>query len=402
MRPSGESAALLTREVVLGAGTLSLVLIAVVVLFGTSLPIFSTLRVEPAFYDSTTLPIAIALGLLIGLSLYAGWEEQDLAGLLRRSWKSALAALLAAGGCVLLGVHDPLLALLAFASAFTLFVNLDIAVTVARGNWRFLGGKFAHVGVALFFFGVIGSGRYSTHASARLPLNQAVDVLGSSMTYTGVRPIPGGKFAFDIRVQEAGGSYTLSPVMFETRDQGIMKNPDIASFAVKDLYIAPVALEAGEAQTVGDPVIVPLTKGETQNVGNVRVTFTRFDMSSHEMPAGAEGMPVGAVLTIASGADTESVMPVTLFSAQGAKQYRPADSRLLGAIVRLADMNVGMGGGGTSAVTISIEKMDARGVTPETLVVEASVKPVIILVWLGTLVMMAGFALSIVHRSKEA
>ncbi|MGA9117171.1 MAG: cytochrome c biogenesis protein CcsA, partial [Bacteroidota bacterium] len=75
---------LVSRESVLGAGGLALVLIAVVVLAGTSLPIFSESAVEPAFYDATTLPLAVALGLLIGLSLLTQWGAQPAAGVLRR------------------------------------------------------------------------------------------------------------------------------------------------------------------------------------------------------------------------------------------------------------------------------------------------------------------------------
>lgn len=399
-RPQGASAPLLTREVALGAGTFALILIAAVVLFGTSLPIFSKIRVEPTFYDSATLPIAIAMGLLIGLSLYAQWEEQEWKPLLRRMWKSAAAAVLATAGLVLTGVRDPLLALLGFASAFTMFVNIDIAVTVAKGNWRFLGGKLAHIGVAVFLFGVIGSGKYSTHLTTGLPMNIPKDVLGYSMTYAGSRQLPDGKFAFDVRVESPGTSALLSPVMFQTREQGIMRNPDILSLAAKDIYISPVKLEGGEPQTVGEPVVVTIAKGETKNVGPARITFRRFEMAAHDRQPGGEGMPIGAQLLIQTAADSEWIVPVSLFTARGAAESQPLASRLLGATVRLVDLSVGMGGGETSSVTLSVERIDDRLSVPETLIVEASVKPFILLVWLGTLIMMAGFALSIVHRAK--
>ena len=113
-------------------------------------------------------------------------------------------------------------------------------------------------------------------------------------------------------------------------------------------------------------------------------------------------MPIGAQLVVQSAADSEWIVPVSVFSARGASESQPLASRLLGGTVKLVDLSVGMGGGEASSVTLSVEKLDEHGSVPEILIVEASVKPFILLVWLGTLIIMAGFGLSIVHRSKGA
>ncbi len=398
MRPVPSGKEILTREVALGTGTLALVLSALVILFGTSLPILSTTRVEPPFYTATTLPIAIAIGLLIGISLYLQWEQQDWRQTLRRSWKALGASVLVCAVLVFLGVRDVLMALLAFASVFTLVVNLDIAVTVARGNWRFLGGKIAHIGVAFFFLGALGSGTYSTTEHVVLPLGMGQDVLGHRMTYTGSRRLPDGKFAFDVRLEEGGGVRTLSPVMFETREQGIMKNPDIASFATYDVYLSPVALEGeGGAGTEA----VTLRKGEATAVGDVTVTLLGFDMTAHGQGVSAEGMPVGAMMKIVRGEEEETITPVTVFRPDNQPRPRPVASRLLGGQVSLLTLNVGTEEG-KSAVTVAVEKEGEAKAAGEALVAEASVKPFIGLVWAGTVIMMVGFGLSIVNRSKES
>jgi cytochrome c-type biogenesis protein CcmF len=394
MRPEPSGKEILTREVALGTGSLALVLSALVVLFGTSLPIFSTTRVEPSFYDATNLPIAIAIGLLIGISLYLQWEEQDWRQTLRRSWKALAAAAVVTVVLIALGVRDVLMAALALASLFTLFVNLDIAITVARGNWRFLGGKIAHIGVAVFFLGVLGSGKYSTTEHVVLPVNTPRDVLGHRMTYTGSRQLPDGKIAFDVRLEKSGGMRTLTPVMFETREQGIMKNPDIATFATYDVYLSPVALEGG-----GGPEAVTLPKGEATPVGEATVTLLGFEMTAHGQGVPVDGMPVGAELKIVRGSEEEAVTPVTVFRPKAQPQPRPVESRLLNGRVSLMSLNVGMGDG-KSSVTLMVEKQGENG--GEALVAEASIKPFISLVWLGSALMMVGFGLSIAHRSKEA
>jgi cytochrome c biogenesis factor len=64
-------------------------------------------------------------------------------------------------------------------------------------------------------------------------------------------------------------------------------------------------------------------------------------------------------------------------------------------------MNAGMEAGG-SAVTIDIDDGRAAGPAGESLIVEASVKPFVGLLWMGFLLMLGGFGVSIAHRSKDA
>jgi cytochrome c-type biogenesis protein CcmF len=397
--PSGSK--ILTRECALGGGTLSLLLIAFVVLFGTSLPIFSKTRVEPAFYDATNLPIAIVMGILIGASLYLQWEEQDWRRAFRRSLRALVAALLMTVVLVLMGVKDVMIVGLAFASILTLFVNIDIAITVAKGNWRFLGGKLAHMGLAIFFLGVIGSGKYSDTQHGALPKDSPQQVLGFGMTYLGSRQLPDGKFAFDVRVESGSTIYSLSPVMFEAAQQGIMRNPDIATSALRDIYLSPVSLEGGAATLEGAPQEITIRKGETLQVGTTKILLTGFEMTAHGAAMSANEMPIGAQLKISDGAAEETITPITVFRANSAPRYRSVESRLLKSLVTLKLVNVGMGSGGSSAA-LELQALDSSHQQPETLVVEASVKPYINLVWIGTILMMVGFIFSIVNRSKES
>jgi cytochrome c-type biogenesis protein CcmF len=312
LRPQAGDARFITRESSLGAGTIMLLLSAAVVTFGTTLPIFSSLRVEPSFYDATNLPLAIAMGLLIGYSLYTQWEMQDGPATFRRSRVALLASLLGVAGLAFLGVRDAGALALIFTSLFALCVNVDIGVRVARGDPRFLGGKLAHAGVAVFFLGMIASGRFESRAHVALPLNHPREVLGHVLTYTGFAPTPDGKFAFSVRVEGKEDSFTMTPVMFAGGDQGIMRNPAIASFFSRDFYLSPVGLEAAQAAT----------EGEMRGAGQ---------------PSGTE--------------------------------FRTAQ---------------------------------AAPAQPERLVVEASIKPYMSLLWGGMILMIMGFALAIVKRTQEA
>ena len=105
-RPEESGSSVFTRESALGYGAIVLILTAAVVLFGTSLPIFSTTRVEPAFYDSSNLPLAIVMVLLIGLSLLVQWQYQEGMDLVRRSLRSLTISIVAGIGFSLAGVHE--------------------------------------------------------------------------------------------------------------------------------------------------------------------------------------------------------------------------------------------------------------------------------------------------------
>jgi cytochrome c-type biogenesis protein CcmF len=404
-KPQQADAMLLTRESSLGAGTIALILTAVVTLFGTSLPIFSATTVEPSFYDQATLPIAIAMVLLIGFSLYTQWEAEDGKDLLRRSARW-LGVSVAAGVILFFaGVQHIGLLLLAISSLFAFFVNVEVGVKVARGNPRFLGGKLAHAGLALFFLGVIATGKYAPQEHATLPLDRPQTVLGHTLTYTGYTERADGKVEFHVKVDRGGRSFVLSPVMFEAGQQGIMKNPDIASSLLRDFYLSPVSFEQHQAQAgAAGGETYTIRKGETVSIGDARATFVSFDMGARGRDAmvrgGNEGMSIGTVLQISRASLSETVVPLAYYQNNAAPRYESVRSSVLDATVQMVEMHVGMQST-ESSVTVAVSRPGAAQAQPDVLVVEASVKPYINLLWGGTLVMLAGFVLAIVKRSKE-
>jgi cytochrome c-type biogenesis protein CcmF len=402
LRPAERTPFVLSREMMLGLGALLLLLTAAVVLFGTSLPILDARTVEPSFYDRTTLPLGIGMVLLIGLSLYTQWGIGDTRGMLRRSLRAAVVGVLAAVVPAVAGTRDPGILLFVFAAGFALAVNLELAWLGRKGSPLALGGKLAHAGIAVFFFGVAATGRFSIEQDLALELNTPQEALGYTFTYTGNRPTPDGKYIFDVVVEKEGvRTAALEPVMFHAGEQGIMRNPDIDEAPVRDVYVSPVSLEEARHADAGHAYT--LEKGQTVSFGAVQATFVRFDMGAHGMDAGQGSMAVGSVLELTNGTERETVVPVAVYTPNGQPDYTPAVSRLTGGEVRLVAMNVGMGGG-PSSITVEIlgndghDHGDARG---ETLVVQASVKPLVSLLWGGSIVMFIGFLLSFMRRTRE-
>lgn len=407
LAPEQTSSTIFSRESLLWAGAAVILISTVIVLFGTSLPIFSNSSVEPAFYDKTNLPLGILIAALMGFALFAQWNIDDVATSLKRSLISFVIAVAAGVGLFFGGVQDWQMLLFGMASAYAIAANVYIVMKTKGISFMVLGGKMAHIGTAIFFLGVIGSGKYGSTQHVTLPLNTPQEVHGHTLTYTGYEPIPNNKFAFNVKVQKDGKTFLLAPVMFDAGQQGVMKNPDIEEFLTRDFYLAPVSLEQPSHDHGQGPETFTLQKGETVSIGSVKARFIRFEMDQHgnqSMMQGGTGMSIGSVIELADGGYTETVIPATTYGEDGTPNPKPIPSKLLQGTVQLVAMNVGTGGG-PSTVTIGVSKEEEdhtghdHGV--ESLVVEASIKPFIGLVWVGSVLMFIGFGVSAARRSKE-
>jgi cytochrome c-type biogenesis protein CcmF len=401
LTPNTTTSGWLTRETALAAGAVALLLSAAVILFGTSLPIFSTTRVEPAFYDATNLPLAIMMALFIGISLYTQWEEQNVRFTAGKSIRALVASLALTVILFVAGMREVTTTALVFTAIFALFVNVDIAATNIKGGILLLGGKLAHVGLALFLLGVVSTGKYGSKEQIQLPREQPVSALGYTLTYEGFSLTPDNKYVFRVRAEGNGTSFTLAPVMFETGSQGIMRNPDISSSAIRDFYLSPMSLEP--PQDGSQTVELNLVKGAVSDVAGARVTFARFDMGAHGSQGsqtGPEGMRIAAVIDVQKGEEREQLTPRLTYAPDGTPSDEALSSRLLRGQVKLLKISAGMGQT-PSSVVLGLTHASGGIPVPEILMVEASVKPFINLLWGGTVLMMVGFVLAIVNRWRE-
>ncbi len=407
---AGAEASFVSRETALGAGSVVLLLSAAVILFGTSLPIVSKTTVEPSFYDATNLPIAIAIGLLIGLSLFIQWGVDDFKSIMKRLLVSLGASAILVALLWFAGVREWVTVLFVFASIFAFFVNLEVGLRTMRGDITLLGGKFAHIGMAIMFLGIIATGKFGKAQHLGLQLNKPQEALGYTLTYIGHEPTPDGKFAFNIAVEKEGTKFQLAPVMFQAGEQGMMRNPDIVTFLTRDFYVSPVSLDRPEdhAEHDGhnhDGQLYTIPKGETVSFGAVKAKFVKFDMNAHSSDAmmnGKDGMAIGSVLELSDGERRETVVPTAHYSTSGEPTYSSSHSKLINSTIQLVSMNVGMGSEKPSTITVKVNNAHAASPAPETLVVEASIKPYINLLWFGTVIMIGGFILSMYKRRKEA
>ena len=395
---------LLSRDLALFTAAVVLCASALIVLVGTSAPLFGN-SVETFFYDEMHIPLAIIIGLLNGLSLLLKWKQSDGQDLLKKSLFSIVSAIIFTSLIIIFGgVTDVMMILLALSASFSLFVNLEIAIKIVRGNMKMLGAYVSHIGIALFILGVIGSAAYSKHVDIDLIKNEPKEALGYQLIFTGFNPIENNtKYAFNINLKKGDRNYTISPVMYISEfNNGLMREPAILNLWTKDFYISPVGYDEGNSDSHNHDQVIDLEKGASSEINGAKISFDRFDMPAETMQAMQEGkdFQMGAVLTLETQGKKESF---ELFrkSVSGQTQFTDYTSQNARVKIQLINLTAGK-------IQISVSNLDgtaeatAHQQPKEILSISASVKPFINLVWAGVLVMFVGFFVSVSRRLKES
>ena len=232
-----------SRENGLLYGSLSLVASALVVFAGTSAPLINE-SVDTSFYNTMNLPLTIIMCLLIGITLLLKWRETESSNLVKSLiFPLLLTIIISAAVFTLLGIKDLAFIVFLFSIIFTIVVNIQMLIKVFRNGFYSWGGHIAHIGFAVFLFGVLASSVLSKSQQIELPLGVKTNVLNYNLTFVGAKPIKGrNKYTFDINVNNKNKSFTASPVMYISDfNNDLMREPYIYTGLTKDLYFSPLS-----------------------------------------------------------------------------------------------------------------------------------------------------------------
>jgi cytochrome c-type biogenesis protein CcmF len=393
----------LSRDLALFTAAIVLSASALIVLVGTSAPIFGK-AVDAFFYSEMHIPIAIIIGLLNGLSLLLKWNMTRGKDLLKSSIIPLSISLLVTLMIVILGgVKDVMMILLALSAAFTLAVNIDIAFRIIRGSFNMIGAYIAHIGIALFILGVIGSAGYSKQVDVNLEKNVPVTALGYEMVFTGYSPVENtNKYQFNISMKKGDKSFKVAPIMYISDfNNGLMREPAILSMFTKDIYVSPLGYEEDDGSS-NKSNAVSLQKGESKNYEGVKITFNDFNFPPETRQAMMDGknFEIGVNLT-AESHGIKQELKVAWVNKDGQKTLTSADLKEDNVKITLLNLDA------SGKVDLAFSKLDGSDLTAvkkpkEVLTVTASIKPFINFVWTGVLIMVFGFVISVVRRLKES
>ncbi|MEX1276830.1 MAG: cytochrome c biogenesis protein CcsA [Bacteroidota bacterium] len=399
-----------SREFALFLGAFALSFMALFVVVGTSSPIITTIlkgkasAVEIMYYVQTNLPLGIGITFLSGLGQLLWWRHSKTGSLLKSMVIPVLLALATTVLVILMGWEEFEILLFAFCSAFSLFANLQVGYGIYRGNPKFVGGSIAHIGIAIMCLGFITSERYDDKATVSLERNKPVEALGYTLMYTGYRPMERDRFAFDIEVVKGEIKRTVAPSMHFT-EQSTLRHPDLINFINKDFYVSPVSVEQPSGPEVKS---FTLLKNAEAEVAGFNVRFLDFDFNAFERGAMLEGknFVINVELQVLEGKKKQPLTLKMINTGSGPEftsaTYVAADQRSYEfTLVRIIPDREDKG---KSMMEFTVKFPEDPGAARkgETLVVEASIKPLINLVWVGTVTLIVGFALTIARRAEEA
>ena len=298
-----------------------------------------------------------------------------------------------------MGAHQASMLIFIFASSFALFTNAVVGFRIFKGNPKMAGGSIAHIGLALMFLGFVASAKYDNKETVSLEQGKKVDALGYSMRYIGYHPIERGRFAFDVEVEKGDQKFIVAPVMFNNKEtEGLMRNPDIINLMTKDFYVSPLSLESPDTKNEQE---LTVNKDEVQKFQDMSISYLGYNFSSSP----EKGNVVTVSLDVARGNKTFHLSP-EMHNERGKITYIPVTLPNSNVSFAIKGMGLGNGGRGKSSITITVSTPLAAGQPPksETLIVEASIKPFINLVWIGTITLVVGilyYDSSKGKRSKE-
>ncbi len=261
--PLARGTALLLNNVVLVA-------LMVTVLLGTVLPVViasasgETVSVGPPYFNRTAVPLAILLLLLMAVGPVLRWGRDTPARVARTL---APAVLLAAATVVLAGllVGGSTVALLAFGLASLVAGSLvtttagelrGVLSAGGRGRslrgWmsrrrRVLGGRVAHLGVAVAAVGIAASSGYASSVERDLQVGQSVTVDGVTATLRSVdrnRTERAMETRALVTLTSGDDTENVRPALrFYPGRQSTVAAPAVSSSLTRDLYLTLLSVE---------------------------------------------------------------------------------------------------------------------------------------------------------------
>ncbi|MBN2424578.1 MAG: heme lyase CcmF/NrfE family subunit [Calditrichaceae bacterium] len=390
-----------TKETFLFWGMLILLVMAFITLIGTSSPILTGLfttasNVSTDYYNKIAGPFAILLALFIGISPVLRWKESSekhLKTLLIHFIVSLFIGIIA----YIIGVRSFLPIVITFVSVFMILVNGQYFYYRIRKKNHNYGGYLSHIGVGLMIIGIVASSVYDKAIKVTLPIGSPKEAFGYVLTYHGKEASPDGKDKVIIKIDD---KTTHAKFYWSEYSRAYMVAPAVQNTLLHDFYISPIQI-INPGQNVNDNTdVISLKKGEDRVFEKMVFHFSGYDMDNHQMAQG--DVYLAAVISIKdeSGKLLNEIRPAMTMKGE---QRSVIPALLPGTERKIIINGISVE---NSMISLAIDKGEQTetlnsGQDKEMLAVEVSVKPLINLLWLGTIILVIGFSISVFQYKKQ-
>ncbi len=250
----GGSFALVSRETMLLANNVLLVVAAGSVLLGTLYPLFldaldlGKISVGPPYFDSVFVPLMTPAIFLMGIGPIARWKEASLPDIaIRLKWALVVSLATALALPLVFGKWTPMISfglLLALWVVASSAVNLRARLAPLPGSLparlrsqsrSYYGMLLAHCGVAVFIAGVTLVKGYETERDVRMAVGDAVAIGSYSFRFDGVQTVTGANY------EAARGSVAVSRDGRQLR----VLHPEKRIYNVQQMPMTEAAISTG-------------------------------------------------------------------------------------------------------------------------------------------------------------
>lgn len=433
-----------SREFWMFIGALVVTVSCIHIIFATSVPVFNAafgtnyapIKDAIKFYNQWQAPFAVLIALISGFSQFLKYKRTDPRKFYSSLISSVVFALVITGGFVwLTGVYtNTMYILLTFSCVFSVLANARLLTGVFVGKaGKLVGSAVAHIGFAILLIGALVAAATSNPISINeanfIPVkdfekaakpgenimlykNEPKKMGKYTVTYvsdTTVAPNTYYEINFKVIDEKTGKvkeDFNINPSIQENGKMGLIASPDTKHYITTDIYThitsaAQKKEEHGdheghtEEEAYKEPRIVNVKIGDTIHTSSGIVTVKSINQMPQVKDLKIEkgDLAVGLPLEIDVAGKLYKAEP--LFLIKGNNTFDFARSvEDLGLRFRftkiLPDEN-----------KFELQIFEKPQQTKDWLVFKSIEFPYINLYWIGTIVMVIGFLISIFRRKKE-
>jgi cytochrome c-type biogenesis protein CcmF len=270
----GARFALLSRETLLLGNNVLLVVATGAVLLGTLYPLvldalnLGKISVGPPYFDTVFVPLMVPLVFLLGVGPLARWKEAALPELATRLRWAVGAAVVATALSAWAAGSASLMTVLGLLMAWWIVATIVTDLWERRQRLHQLpramvGMMVAHLGVAVFIFGVTVVRSYEVERDLKMNVGDSTQISGYTFTFLGVRDVNGANYeAAQGLVEVTRDGRKVATMRPEKRVYRVQTNPmteaAIRPGLLRDLYVSlgePVQGDAWIVRVYVKPLI---------------------------------------------------------------------------------------------------------------------------------------------------
>ncbi|MET4140840.1 cytochrome c biogenesis protein CcsA [Pedobacter sp. UYP1] len=432
-----------SREFWMFIGALVVTVACIQVIFSTSVPVFNkafgTNFAPPIdaikYYNQWQAPFAILITMISGFSQFLKYKRTDT----RKFYSSLVATLIiaivvTAGFVYITNVYNNLIyILLSFSCMFAILSNARVLTQGFSGKGKLVGAAVAHIGFALLLVGALvaaaTSKPVSINATNFIPVKdfEKVEKPGENMVLYKNEPKKMGRFTvtytndttiapntyytlnfkvIDEKTGKLKEDFNLNPRVQINEKMGLIASPDTKHYLTYDVYThitsAPDKKDAhadsdaqSDEQNYKKPRVVTVSTGDTLHTssGIITVKDLNFKPTAKSLALAEGDIAVGLPLEINLNGKIYKTEPIFLVKGNNTFDFA-RNIPELGLRLRFTKIL-------PDQKKVELQVFEKPQQSKDWVVFKSIEFPYINLYWVGLIVMVIGFVISIIRRQKE-